>query len=430
MNIFKKEWEGYDISWGDILNIFTIIIGTVWLLVLGEWRIVLIGIIGSIIMPVVYSLIMFPAQLFMAPAISYSEKGKKIPTMIFVFLSGIYSNFIMLLWVNVVFSVCVTQMFEQGVSKIIPLLIFANAVTMAPLLYMARREKEDSKGTVLGLNVAFIGFIIWTVLWFLGSLLTGLHSLIFWMLIIIASIISCRQVIKIMNDKKEEERENCKEVLLEDQDTEENNSDSIQNQEEEPKDNIPEEDLWQEFEGLKNTDDVLILKAKKLAPLVSFLSAEGTDNLFKELRNSTEYGIDDKKGNEVFFETSLFYLHFIDRMAFQYLNVKQRELFVDDLFSEVREKMANSCENKIETITDFFFFYSDTYNERQKEYGKYKMFPEKEEGMKDTLFWEFEKKIAGILQSESDIILITSIHTYLVVPLIDVLNIPKLLKEE
>ncbi|MFA6076871.1 MAG: hypothetical protein WC735_02240 [Candidatus Paceibacterota bacterium] len=207
MNTIKNFFLGFGYIIFGVLTIFSFsasFIGGIWLLFLGAWVVVISGFIISILMPFIYSIVMIPSQLFIKPAIRFSENDKKGLAMIFVFLSGIYSNFIMLCWVNLVFSGVVIRTLEQGAGKLIPLIIFAYAVTMAPLSYMAKGEPEDSKGTNLGLILAFITFIIWTILWLSGGFMTGWHSLISLALIIIPSIISCRQIIEIMKERGEE----------------------------------------------------------------------------------------------------------------------------------------------------------------------------------------------------------------------------------
>ena len=49
----------------------------------------------------------------------------------------------------------------------------------------------------------------------------------------------------------------------------------------------------------------------------------------------------------------------------------------------------------------FFSDFGDVYNDRQREYGNYKkIYAEKDEPLGKTLLWEFEKKIAEIIESE------------------------------
>lgn len=190
-------------------------------------------------------------------------------------------------------------------------------------------------------------------------------------------------------------------------------------------DKPPEKLLWQQFKGKKNTEEILFDKAKSVAPFVVHMITEDSKLLFQKIKK-TEKNKKDDKFDEVFFEMALFYLHFVDRIAFQYLEVKQRNIFVDTLFVEVRELLSHVYESEIDA-TQFRSSFGEAYNDRQNEYGQYKkLFAEKDEGTGGTLFWEFGKRLARVLSSDKDILVKMYIQTRIYT--LAALQLPELFK--
>lgn len=183
--------------------------------------------------------------------------------------------------------------------------------------------------------------------------------------------------------------------------------------------------LWNRFKGMVNTDEVLIEKAKALAPLLVDLISEDTKSLFEELKKEKERKIDDEKIGEVFFEMALFNRHYVDRIAFQYLGAEKRNVFMDalvidfgdDLLGQMHRShylphvLLGQNESGIDEA-QFRFSLTEKYRKRQQEYAEYnkRSVPEKNESAKDTLFWEFGKKTAGVLGLEMDAFLIMRIY--------------------
>lgn len=189
-----------------------------------------------------------------------------------------------------------------------------------------------------------------------------------------------------------------------------------------------EKKLWQKFESKKNTEDVLIEKAKALAPIIILSISEDLKLLSKTLKKNMDilYG---NKFNEIIYEMTLFYLHLVDRVAFQYLNVNQRNIFADTLFINIREILSGAYESET-TQTQFRSLFSKVYDERQNEYAQYKkLFAENNEGTNGTLYWEFGKKIAGILDLETKEKLLAIFQIQWIQNSISVLQLPVLFKE-
>lgn len=192
-----------------------------------------------------------------------------------------------------------------------------------------------------------------------------------------------------------------------------------------------EDALWDQFKSLANTDEVLQKKAKELAPALVHVVNMTTDALIKNLKETAKIKIDGPHSNEAFLEILLFYMHWMDRIAFDHLGKEKRGVFMDALFLEVRESISQLQEGGIEA-TEVRSVITALYAERQNEYAQYKkLFPEKEEGYGGTLFWEFGEKVSSILsQKKGDVLIIGLLVNDLVVRMMGILEIPKLLSNQ
>lgn len=153
------------------------------------------------------------------------------------------------------------------------------------------------------------------------------------------------------------------------------------------------------------TDEVLIEKARALAPTLIGLARAGVDSLFKQLQKEVAAGI----RGVICLEMVIFYLHLVSRFALLLLGAEKRNTFIDVLLIEVRELLSRTFESGLEA-DQFRNGFAAHWNAREIECGNYKFFPEKGEPSKDTLFWEFPKKIAAMVGSENNALLI--LHVY------------------
>lgn len=185
--------------------------------------------------------------------------------------------------------------------------------------------------------------------------------------------------------------------------------------------------LWQQFRGQKNSDDILIKKAKELAPVIIAFAAGDTTQLSKELKryDDLKNAMNDKF-HEISYEMVLFYSHLIDRVASLYLEDEKRKIFITNFFIEIRNQFISACDNEDDAVQCLLTF-TDDYFDRQEEYKKYTMSADKDKGYKDYLIWEFGVKIGKILGSETDIIIIT--HVQQAVSLLNAVQLPELFQE-
>ena len=139
----------------------------------------------------------------------------------------------------------------------------------------------------------------------------------------------------------------------------------------------------------------------------NYLADLEKDETSKRELGATEYC-------EILLEFVFFLLHFTDRCIFWeivglgYMNEEERDI----LMMELEERCINSAvdygffglaESPKHKIKDLSF---ENFNIRIKEYSKYKKnFPDKDEGLRDTLFWEFSKNVAKFVGREPDPVL-------------------------
>lgn len=126
------------------------------------------------------------------------------------------------------------------------------------------------------------------------------------------------------------------------------------------------------------------------------MNADAVRKFCKE-ENHQELNIDAWKLWEIIFEFQFLFLHITDRLSFDILDQDKRSIFMDTLLEITVDSTIESAfksldlngKNKLKSsmIND--------YNTSQVEYEKHKkMFPKKNESPKDTVFWEFRKKLA------------------------------------
>ncbi len=134
----------------------------------------------------------------------------------------------------------------------------------------------------------------------------------------------------------------------------------------------------------------LIETAKDLVPgLIEYIVSYRT-----ELKQRAHCLIPDDKeadiklDNELFYEAFYITLHLLDRLVLQTLGSYKRSLFMDAIYQMVSDELLSK-----EILKDDII---DEFNKFQDEYTKFKLIPaEGENRFKDTVHWEFGKKIVG-----------------------------------
>ena len=140
------------------LNYFGGIVGGVWLLFLGEWKLLIIGIITAVTAHWFLGLLFLLEFIFAAPAMFFYRKNIKVLFHIFGTLAVLLRTSIITLW-------CIGMLvflFEKYTSTpLLPILLFAYSVINAPISYLAIKDLQGGADeAVFTTLIMEIGLII------------------------------------------------------------------------------------------------------------------------------------------------------------------------------------------------------------------------------------------------------------------------------
>ena len=154
----------------NLLYIFGGIVGGIWLLIVGEWKLLLLTFITSLIIPFVYSIITMPfSYLLMLPVGYFKERKRKMPLIILGSMNLLISCVTIVAWVMLAFFFMMMYTDRTGVSMV-PLLLYGYSVTTGPFIYMASKESDDSKASKIGVYLAQISYVILAILFFFDAM--------------------------------------------------------------------------------------------------------------------------------------------------------------------------------------------------------------------------------------------------------------------
>ena len=156
------------------LNILGGIGGAIWLLVLGEWKLVLIAVLVSIAFPFAYSVIMLVQVPLSALMHHFKDKNRKLALTI-GFVNMLIGHAVNLVWLVLVFYLALH--YSEG-QNVIPYLLFGWEVAVSPFQYMATKEPPDNIGTYVAVYLLQISYLILAIFYFLGILPLGLLVII------------------------------------------------------------------------------------------------------------------------------------------------------------------------------------------------------------------------------------------------------------
>lgn len=167
----------------------------------------------------------------------------------------------------------------------------------------------------------------------------------------------------------------------------------------EPERGKPEEDaageLWSSFRDKPNSEAVLCEKANVVASLIEMDWDTGliVAAMVKDTLDAPQFRVGEEEARRVLAETAVLLIRIVDEIAFGVLGPEGRDAFMDELHISV----GRALESKGVELTAFANFLS----QRLSEYARYRKWVAGEnEGAKDTLLWEFGKKIGAIVGVE------------------------------
>ena len=136
MNAFLAVFGLLTIPIG-IVNLLGGIVSGIWLLFLGEWKALGIGIFSMLFATFFLGLVLAPSLLFSLPASRVMEKGKIILGIILGSPGAFYTVGIMISWCYAVFQVFLNMADD---NSRVPMLIWSYGVATGPWGYMASKE--------------------------------------------------------------------------------------------------------------------------------------------------------------------------------------------------------------------------------------------------------------------------------------------------
>lgn len=159
------------------------IIGFIWLATMGEWGIIIGGIIYMVIGAFVVSLLLIPSLILIAPITYFAKKENVVGIAFFGLLSVSYVAVIIYFTCAWIFQ-AYTGSIPAG-NSVIPYLLWSYSIATAPWAYMASKEDKDSTGTFMALFFSKLGLACVVVLsgFFGVALSTSLGVFAFIMLI-------------------------------------------------------------------------------------------------------------------------------------------------------------------------------------------------------------------------------------------------------
>ena len=155
-----------------LLNVFGTIGAVIWLLVIGEWRWVVAGILTIIVAPFVLGLALLPSIVLGSPAIYFAKRRITIGVYFFSFLTSIYTYGLISAWCG---GVTLYFMKEASPQSFWPLLVWSYCVATSPWTYMAQKD-DGSIASFLAAFFAQASFIVMMVVVGFGAeLSTGVQ---------------------------------------------------------------------------------------------------------------------------------------------------------------------------------------------------------------------------------------------------------------
>ena len=148
-----------------ILNILGGIVAGIWLIILGEWVIVVEGLLIAYASNFILSFAMLPMWLFAKPAIYFSNKGKTIGMVCFTALSNLYILAVITFWCCGIMFYFIGSATE---SNLIPRLLWTYGLAIGPWTYFARQDgqggRPESFASMIATFFAQIGYVTIMVL--------------------------------------------------------------------------------------------------------------------------------------------------------------------------------------------------------------------------------------------------------------------------
>lgn len=142
-----------------ILNMLGGVVSAIWLLILGEWRLVVWGLAVMLLGKFCLMIALLPSVLLGAPALYLANKEKWTVANILMLPSILYTNAVMTAWCGIVFYF---YTFGPPLSDLIPRMIWSYGIATGTLSYLAMKGPSDENapsGPTIAVLFAQIGYV-------------------------------------------------------------------------------------------------------------------------------------------------------------------------------------------------------------------------------------------------------------------------------
>lgn len=143
-----------------IINMLGSIVAGIWLAIIGEWSLIVLGIIAFLFSSTLLSFALIPSFLLGAPAVYCAEKENTFGMVFFVAISNLYTIVLITVWCCGILFLFVKNATN---ASIIPLLIWSYGVATGPWAYMASKDqgpKGEGFGSTLATFLAKLAYLV------------------------------------------------------------------------------------------------------------------------------------------------------------------------------------------------------------------------------------------------------------------------------
>lgn len=149
------------------LNFLGGLVGGVWLLFMGEWRLVGSGILLLIFASFLHSIVLIPTLPLTALFAYLLGKGQKVLAGITAFVSMLYVQAVGLIWTIAIFLVMVS--YGQD-THLLPYLLFGYSLATGPYSYMASKEGGDATASHMAVWLVQFAYVLFFLFYYLNIL--------------------------------------------------------------------------------------------------------------------------------------------------------------------------------------------------------------------------------------------------------------------
>ena len=159
------------------LNILSSIVGGIWLIVRGEWGLVIVGFIYFFITRWIFGFLILLSGLTIVAARYFYNKGNNILGNVFSFISYFYLNILTITTCFLAFIICssfyanrvgieylsyydlITQLLSSAKDDYIPYLLWSWGMALAEWQYLSSKEPDNYLSKLTTTNITFFYFL-------------------------------------------------------------------------------------------------------------------------------------------------------------------------------------------------------------------------------------------------------------------------------